>query len=67
MSLSSLVFPKPRVADFGLILLTTLHFFLKCVLLDFGKLLVLDLIVCIGKVGPTCCFGIRFVGFVLMA
>ena len=38
-----------------------------CPLWDFGTLLALDLIVCTGKVGPTCSFGARFVGLVVMA
>ena len=51
----------------GLIVLMNPRSSLKCVCLDFGMLPALDLIVCTERVGPTCCFGIRFVGLVVMA
>ena len=59
--------PALRTAAFGLTVLTNLHFFLKYILLGFRTLLVIDVIVCAGRVRPTCCFGIRFVGLVVMA
>ena len=58
--------PELRVTVIGLIVLTKLHGVLTCVLLGLKMLLTLNLIVCTGKVGPTCCFGIKFVGFVIM-
>ena len=58
---------EPRVTVIDLLVLTKLHFFVKCVLLGFRTLPTLDLIKCTGRVGPTCCFGIRFVGLVIMA
>ena len=62
-----LIPPELKTSVIGLIVLTKLHGVLKCVLLGFRTLLALDLFVCTGKVGPTCCFGIRFVGFFVMA
>ena len=62
-----LLTPELKVTVIGLIVLTMLLSSLLCVLLGFRMLPALDLIVCTGRVGPTCCFAIRFVGFVIMA